>query len=118
MSQYIVEADGGKTFVVESKRIGVQTEDGSIRHVVGPKDFLPVTWDDVAGKPKLLEVGAKASDAKPGNWKPSFAEVKGADEGVQKILAEKLATLPVIKYGASTDEIVDQINQILNLLRK
>lgn len=118
MSQYIQEADGDKTFVVEAKRIGVQLEDGSIRHVVGPKDFAQVTWEEVDGKPKLLEVGAKASDAKPGNWKPSFSEVKGADEGVKKILVEKLSTLPVIKYGASTDEIVDQINTILNLLRK
>ncbi|AFU62935.1 hypothetical protein D305_gp56 [Pseudomonas phage UFV-P2] len=118
MSQYIVEADGQKTFVVESKRIGVQTEDGSIRHVVGPKDFSPVTWDEVDGKPKLLEVGAKASDAKPGNWKPKFSEVDGSAEGVQKILVDKLKDIPLIKYDATHEQLVDHLNQLLNLLRK
>ncbi|ARB31514.1 hypothetical protein B5P22_30885 [Pseudomonas tolaasii] len=118
MANYTIGSDGEKVFVVQANKIGIQEDDGTIREVVGPKDFKSPQWDEVEGKPKLLTVGAKASDAKPGNWKPKFSEVDGSAEGVQKILVEKLKEVPLIKYDATHEQLVDHINQLLNLLRK
>lgn len=117
MAGYIADNDGNSVFVIQSKAIAVRNEDGTIRQVIGPKDFEPVKWEDIEGKPKLLEVGAKASEAKPGNWKPKASEVSGLYEAIAASIQDKISEIPVASYTDTHEALVDKFNTLLNALR-
>ncbi|AGC35282.1 hypothetical protein [Pseudomonas phage HMGUpa2] len=117
MAGYIADNDGNSVFVIQSKAIAVRNEDGTLRQVIGPKDFEPVKWEDIEGKPKLLEVGAKASEAKPGNWKPKASEVSGLYEAIAASIQDKISEIPVASYTDTHEALVDKFNTLLNALR-
>lgn len=117
MAGYIADNDGNSVFVIQSKVIAVRNEDGTLRQVIGPKDFEPVKWEDIEGKPELLEVGAKASEAKPGNWKPKASEVSGLDAAISAYVKGKVAEIPVASYTDTHEALVDKFNTLLNALR-
>ncbi|AFD10699.1 hypothetical protein [Pseudomonas phage ZCPS1] len=117
MATYIEDANGESVFVIQSKAIAVRNEDGTLRHVIGPKDLKPVQWDEVEGKPELLEVGSKANEAKPGNWKPKASEVVGLDAVVKAAIEDRIKDIPVASYQDSHEALVDKFNTLLNALR-
>ncbi|BDA97035.1 hypothetical protein [Pseudomonas phage vB_PaS-HSN4] len=117
MAGYITDNDGNSVFVIQSKAIAVLNEDGTLRQVIGPKDFEPVKWEDIEGKPELLEVGAKASEAKPGNWKPKASEVSGLYEAIAASIQDKISEIPVASYTDTHEALVDKFNTLLNALR-
>ncbi|QIQ64350.1 hypothetical protein Epa2_gp48 [Pseudomonas phage Epa2] len=117
MAGYIADNYGNSVFVIQSKAIAVRNEDGTLRQVIGPKDFEPVKWEDIEGKPKLLEVGAKASEAKPGNWKPKASEVSGLYEAIAASIQDKISEIPVASYTDTHEALVDKFNTLLNALR-
>lgn len=117
MASYVIGSDGEKTFVVQANKIGVQLGDGSIREVVGPKDFQDVKYEDLKDKPKLLEVGTKANEAKPGNWKPKWSDVAGADAAVEKYIKDKLKDLPIPRIDATHEQLIEYVNTLVTTLR-
>ncbi|AJD82746.1 putative capsid decoration protein [Pseudomonas phage Ka1] len=117
MAGYIADNDGNSVFVIQSKAIAVRNEDGTLRQVIGPKDFEPVKWEDIEGKPELLEVGSKANEAKPGNWKPKASEVVGLDAVVKAAIEDRIKDIPVASYQDSHEALVDKFNTLLNALR-
>ena len=117
MAGYIIDSDGDSSFVIQAKRIAIREEDGTLRYVVGPRDFQKVRYEDLEDKPELVQVGLTASKAKPGNWKPKVSDVEGFEDAVKDYVASVVKDIPVASYADSHEALVDKYNQLLNALR-
>lgn len=103
-----------------------------------PTDPVTVTWDSVVGKPTVftskaptwsevtgkpttfgVALGTTSTTAKAGDWKPTYADVTGADAGVRNAMKTKpeIAALSLAPAGLDLSVLLGKVNAIITALK-